>query len=122
MISGHELAASVIMSQVISNVPAALLLSNFTQQWELLIVGTNLGGLGTLIASMASLISYKQIAARYPEKKNGVSEDVYILECDLSGCFVDHGFRFVTALWIKMAKEKYFVYITNLKNNSHVVY
>ena len=53
MISGHELAASVIMSQVISNVPAALLLSNFTQQWELLIVGTNLGGLGTLIASMA---------------------------------------------------------------------
>lgn len=69
VISGHELAASVIMSQVISNVPAALLLSNFTQQWELLIVGTNLGGLGTLIASMASLISYKQIAARYPEKK-----------------------------------------------------
>ena len=35
VISGHELAASVIMSQVISNVPAALLLSNFTQQWEL---------------------------------------------------------------------------------------
>lgn len=32
-------------------------------------MGTNLGGLGTLIASMASLISYKQIAARYPEKK-----------------------------------------------------
>ena len=57
------------ISQVISNVPAALLLSNFTDQWEQLIIGTNLGGLGTLIASMASLISYKQVAAEYPEKK-----------------------------------------------------
>ena len=61
--------AAIGISQVISNVPAALLLSNFTNQWALLIIGTNLGGLGTLIASMASLISYKQVAAEYPEKK-----------------------------------------------------
>ena len=44
--------------------PAALLLSGFTENFESLIVGTNLGGLGTLIASMASLISYKYVAAR----------------------------------------------------------
>ena len=56
-------------SQVISNVPAALLLSGFTDRWESLIVGANLGGLGTLIASMASLISYKSIARHYPERK-----------------------------------------------------
>ena len=61
---------AVLISQVISNVPAALLLSGFTQKWESLIIGTNLGGLGTLIASMASLISYKQIAAGYPDEKN----------------------------------------------------
>lgn len=46
-------------SQVISNVPAAVLLSGFTNDWTALIVGTNLGGLGTPIASMASLISLK---------------------------------------------------------------
>ena len=69
VLEGHEVITAVAASQVISNVPAALLLSGFTHQWEALIIGCNLGGLGTLIASMASLISYKQIAKRYPEKK-----------------------------------------------------
>ena len=69
ILSGHEELVSVLTSQVISNVPAALLLSGFTQQWSALIVGCNLGGLGTLIASMASLISYKQVAQEYPAKK-----------------------------------------------------
>ncbi len=69
MIDGHELAVSVAASQVLSNVPAALLLSGFTSAWSALIVGTNLGGLGTLIASMASLISYKQVALVLPREK-----------------------------------------------------
>ena len=51
--------AAVGSSQVISNVPAAVLLSGFTNNWTALMVGTNLGGLGTPIASMASLISLK---------------------------------------------------------------
>ena len=66
---GREALTAVAASQVISNVPAALLLSGFTDRWESLIVGANLGGLGTLIASMASLISYKSIARHYPERK-----------------------------------------------------
>ena len=49
--------------------PAAPLLSGFTSAWPALIVGTNLGGLGTLIASMASLISYKQVALVLPREK-----------------------------------------------------
>ena len=69
ILEGHEMLVAILSSQVISNVPAALLLSGFTDKWTALIVGTNLGGLGTLIASMASLISYKQLAANYPEKK-----------------------------------------------------
>lgn len=69
ILTGHETLAGVVSSQVISNVPAALLLSGFTDQWESLVIGTNLGGLGTLIASMASLISYKQIVRQYPELK-----------------------------------------------------
>ena len=66
LLNGHEVVCSVLASQVISNVPAALLLSGFTQEGSALLVGTNLGGLGTLIASMASLISYKQVARNYP--------------------------------------------------------
>lgn len=62
MIAGREVYTSIMVSQIISNVPAALLLSGFTEDYEGLIVGTNLGGLGTLIASMASLISYKYVA------------------------------------------------------------
>jgi len=62
IIEGNEVMTAVVSSQVISNVPAALLLSGFTENVSGLIVGTNLGGLGTLIASMASLISYKLIA------------------------------------------------------------
>lgn len=69
IVTGNEVMTAVVSSQVISNVPAALLLSGFTDQWKALIIGTNLGGLGTLIASMASLISYKYVAREYPEKR-----------------------------------------------------
>ena len=51
--------ASGVTSQIISNVPAAVLLSNFTTDWHGLLIGTNIGGLGTPIASLASLISMK---------------------------------------------------------------
>lgn len=67
-VGGRELAFGIITSQVISNVPAALLLSGFSTNVSNLIVGVNLGGLGTLIASMASLISYKFYAASKDSK------------------------------------------------------
>ena len=66
VIGGNEVPVAVLASQVISNVPAALLLSGFSENWRALLVGCNLGGLGTLIASMASLISYKEIARSRP--------------------------------------------------------
>jgi Na+/H+ antiporter NhaD/arsenite permease-like protein len=59
VVRGNEMMISMISSQIISNVPAAILLSGFTDNYRKLIIGTNIGGLGTLIASMASLISYK---------------------------------------------------------------
>lgn len=64
---GNEVICSVLASQVISNVPAALLLSGFTENGSALLIGVNLGGLGTLIASMASLISFKQLTRAHPE-------------------------------------------------------
>lgn len=67
VLAGRECVVAVALSQIISNVPAAILLSGYTSDIRGLIVGTNLGGLGTLIASMASLISYKQIAVWNPQ-------------------------------------------------------
>lgn len=69
LLTGHEVLCSALVSQLISNVPAALLLSGFTQDGTALLVGVNLGGLGTLIASMASLISFKYISRDYPQHK-----------------------------------------------------
>ncbi len=60
---------AVLSSQIISNVPAAMLLSAFTRQGSALLIGVNLGGLGTLIASMASLITYKFYAKERREKE-----------------------------------------------------
>ncbi len=65
---GHELAAAVVVSQFVSNVPAALLLSAFTEDGRALALGTNIGGLGTLIASMASLITFRFYAAARPQR------------------------------------------------------
>lgn len=69
IIVNREVLTSIAASQLISNVPAALLLSGFTADYGNLIIGVNLGGLGTLIASMASLISYKYIAKEEPARK-----------------------------------------------------
>jgi Na+/H+ antiporter NhaD/arsenite permease-like protein len=73
-VSGHETVTAILASQVISNVPTALLLSEFSGDIPALIVGTDLGGLGTLIASMASLISYKLYA-----QKNSRGKGRYLL-------------------------------------------
>jgi len=74
LISGRELWLGVAASQVVSNVPAALLLSGFTENYRDLLWGVNIGGLGTLIASMASLISYK-----YYAKAEGAKSGRYLL-------------------------------------------
>ncbi|MDP4152536.1 MAG: SLC13 family permease [Bacillota bacterium] len=58
-IKQREFLCSIVFSQVISNVPAAVMLSSFTENYKALLAGTNIGGLGTLVASLASLISFK---------------------------------------------------------------
>ncbi|WP_027623017.1 SLC13 family permease [Clostridium lundense] len=51
--------SSILLSQIISNVPCAILVAEFTQNWKQVLLGVNIGGMGTLIASLASVISYK---------------------------------------------------------------
>ncbi len=71
-VDGNEVAVGIAASQIFSNVPAAILLSGFTDKIKNLLIGVNLGGLGTLIASMASLISFKLVA------KENISSVKYI--------------------------------------------
>ena len=59
LLQGRVYLTSLLASQIISNVPAALLLSGFTEDAHSLLLGVNIGGLGTPIASLASLISMK---------------------------------------------------------------
>ena len=68
-IIGNEVIFGIVSSQVISNVPAAMLLSGFSANYEAIIVGINIGGFGTLIASMANLISYKILVRECDEFK-----------------------------------------------------
>ncbi|WP_405277256.1 SLC13 family permease [Methanobrevibacter sp.] len=68
-IIGNEVLWGILASQVISNVPAAILLSGFSTNYEAIIVGINIGGFGTLIASMANLISYKILVRECDEFK-----------------------------------------------------
>ncbi len=68
-IAGNEVLWGIFASQVISNVPAAILLSGFSSNYEAIIVGINIGGFGTLIASMANLISYKILVRECGEFK-----------------------------------------------------
>lgn len=65
LLGRSTLLTSVGASQIISNVPAAVLLSGFTDQWRDLLAGVNIGGLGTPIASLASLITLK-LYMRWP--------------------------------------------------------
>lgn len=80
----NGLIAPALLSQVISNVPAAVLLSHFTESWQALLVGVNIGGAGTLIASLASLITLRFFSgarkifpdlAKDPATKDPVTKD-----------------------------------------------
>lgn len=66
LLEKSTLLVSALSCQVISNVPSAILLSNFTDNYPELLVGVNLGGAGTLIASLASLITFKEYMRHNP--------------------------------------------------------
>ena len=63
LLARSSFLSSLLASQVISNVPAAVLLADLTQDWRGMLAGSNIGGLGTLIASLASLISFQYYTA-----------------------------------------------------------
>ncbi len=68
LLSQNTLLVGTLSCQVISNVPSAILLSQFTGNWQELLVGVNIGGVGTLISSLASLITFREYTKRNPGK------------------------------------------------------
>ena len=86
LLAKNTLLTSVGASQVISNVPAAVLLSAFTDNWRQLLSGVNIGGLGTPIASLASLITLK-LYLRWPGARIGQFMLVF-LAANLAGLLI----------------------------------
>lgn len=90
----NALLASAGASQIISNVPAAVLLSHFTDSYEALLVGVNIGGAGTLVASLASLITFNQYRAvkaafgRRPELARQTAGGFVARFTAFNGCFL----------------------------------
>ena len=68
LLQQNTLVFSALSCQCISNVPSAILLSQFTSNYSELLVGVNIGGVGTLIASLASLITFREYTGHHPEK------------------------------------------------------
>lgn len=68
LLEKNTLLTSVLSCQVISNVPSAILLSEFTDNWKELLVGVNIGGVGTLISSLASLITFREYTSHVKGK------------------------------------------------------
>ena len=68
LLSKDTLLVSVFSCQFISNVPSAILLSRFTTDYPALLMGVNIGGTGTLIASLASLITFSEFKLLHPEE------------------------------------------------------
>lgn len=64
----NTLLFGVLSCQVISNVPSAILLSQFTVNYAALLVGVNIGGVGTVISSLASLITFREYCSHRPDK------------------------------------------------------
>jgi Na+/H+ antiporter NhaD/arsenite permease-like protein len=74
LLQKNTLLVSVLSCQVISNVPSAILLSQFATDWTALLIGVNIGGVGTLISSLASLITFREYTS-----KTGGKAGKYIL-------------------------------------------
>lgn len=98
LLEKDTLAVSILSCQVISNVPSAILLSQFTENYRELLWGVNIGGAGTLIASLASLITLREYT-----KRNKGQTKAYIIK------FTAYNFMFVFVLTSAMVLLRKFI-------------
>lgn len=97
-LNGREVIVSALLSQIISNVPAAVMLSGFTENGTSLLLGVNLGGLGTVIASLASLISFQ-----FYRKSDNSKSGKYLLVFSI----VNFGMLFILLMFVGIADLLY---------------
>lgn len=90
--------SSIALSQVVSNVPCSILVANFTDNWQEVLLGVNIGGMGTIIASLASLISYKIYINKSGEKNNK-----YLVKFNIYNFFSLIVFTFLSYVYILLA-------------------
>lgn len=94
LLDGSTLLVSILSCQFISNVPSAILLSQFTDNYRDLLIGVNIGGVGTLISSLASLITFREYLTHNPNKAGS-----YIAEFSA----INFGFLAVLTTAVSMA-------------------
>lgn len=92
--SGHIFLFSALASQIMSNVPAALLFVKFTTNWQALLWGTNAGGFGSLFGSLANLIAYK-IYVAHEDTNNTAMFTVKFLVIGYAAFFTSTGLYFI---------------------------
>lgn len=88
------------ISQIISNVPATLLLSKYTSYWKSLLWGSNVGGFGTLVASLANLIAYKQYVSHDVSKGKKASFTFLFLAMGFAALLIGTGLYFLIKIYI----------------------
>jgi len=91
--SGHIFIFSALVSQIISNVPATLLFAKLTTQWKALLWGSNVGGFGSLVGSLANLIAYK-LYIRHESTNNTASFTIKFMALGYVAFFIGLGLYF----------------------------
>ncbi|MGM0219936.1 SLC13 family permease [Enterococcus sp. AZ126] len=84
----HTFFGSILVSQIISNVPAAILIAPFTDRSQALFWGVNIGGLGTIVASLANLIGFKLFKEYYPKQSKTFLLQFTLINLAFLICFV----------------------------------
>ncbi len=92
--SGHIFLFSALVSQVMSNVPAALLFAKFTSNWQALLWGVNTGGFGSLFGSLANLIAYK-FYITHGGKNNSAGFTLKFIAMGYAAFFISIGLYFI---------------------------
>lgn len=99
LLNGSVLLVSTLSCQCISNVPTAILLSRFTDNWRELLLGVNIGGAGTIIASLASLITFREYLAHNPNRSGYYLLRFSLINFAFLGILLGFCALLVTVIW-----------------------
>ncbi len=97
--AGHVFLLSALSSQFMSNVPATLLFAEFTSNWKELLWGVNVGGFGSLVASLANLIAYR-LYVRHEPGRQAVRFTLHFVGLGYAMFLVGVGLYWILHTWL----------------------